>query len=52
MGYFMLKAAEVSGHNLNEFFRGWRFVLPERFFSTVDALSLSSPDEKLQLLRE
>lgn len=52
MGYFVLKAAEVSGHNLNEFFRAWGFVLPERFFSAVDALSLSPLDEKLQLLRE
>ena len=52
MSYFILKASEVTGDNLNDFFREWGFKLPSASFTAVDNLNLPLPSEDLTLLRD
>lgn len=52
MSYFILKASEVSGNNLNDFFREWGFKLPSASYAAVDHLNLPLPSEDLTLLRD
>lgn len=52
MSYFTLKASEITGNNLNDFFREWGFKLPSASFTAVDNLNLPLPSEDLTLLRD
>ena len=52
MAYFILKASEVSGNNLNIFFKEWGLKLPEASFEAVDNLNLPLPSEDLTLLQD
>lgn len=52
MSYFILKASEITGTNLNDFFRKWGFKLPSASFTIVDNLNLPLPSEDLTLLQE
>lgn len=52
MSYFILKASEVTGNNLNDFFREWGFKLPSASFTAVDNLNLPLPSEDLTLLQD
>ena len=52
MSYFILEASEITGNNLNDFFREWRFKLPSTSFTAVDNLNLPLPSEDLTLLRD
>ncbi|MCL6266907.1 M60 family metallopeptidase [Flagellimonas myxillae] len=52
MAYFMLKASEVSGNNLKDFFQQWGFVLEDAHFDALDALGLPQPTLDLTTLRD
>lgn len=52
MAYFILKASEVSGNNLNMFFKEWGLKLSAVSFEAVDNLKLPLPSEDLTLLQD
>jgi|TARA_B110000967_G_scaffold13721_1_gene13182 hypothetical protein len=52
MAYFILKASEVSGNNLNIFFKEWGLKLPVASFEAIDNLNLPLPTEDLTLLQD
>jgi hypothetical protein len=52
MRYFMLKASEISGRDLSEFFRKWGFLVDEAVYSDIAALGLPQPEQDLATLTD
>ena len=50
--YFMLKACEISGHDLTQFFKDWGMVGVESVYSEINALHLPLPSVNPSTLGE
>lgn len=43
MRFFMLRASEIAGRDLSEFFRKWGFLVDEAVYTEIEALGLPLP---------
>ena len=52
MRYFMLKASEIAGRDLAEFFRTWGFLVDESVYDEIKALGFPQPEQDLAALTD
>jgi len=52
MRYFMLKACNISGKDLTNFFRKWGFQVPQAVYDEITALNLPQPVPEPSTLQE